>query len=156
MKKTIIAMLAILLLLFAAGCQDKPSDKADDAQPATEAVTEAPYIPTPISEPEWTLAEGNLQLEDQSSVYAESEDILYFAIVTNNDDTQELRFKLNEETTEMLKKQSADNKYYMTLDGSVIGDAVLNEDCTEVIVSQENAVGDITAIASKIRGLSEE
>lgn len=151
--KQFIVIIAVVLLMFLTACSPAPTPVETEAP--TEAPTEALYIDTPIDEPEWTLAEGALQLEDDDNIYAESADILYFAIVTDSDGEQELWFRLNDETSNMLQTQSADNGYYVTLDGEKIGDATLNEDCTIIIISKEDTVGDITALASKIRGLSE-
>lgn len=153
MKKLWIIAAAVLLLVMTAGCgKAEPSATADTA---TQAPTDAPYLDTQLNEPEWTLAEGSLQLEDQDNIYAESQDILYFAFITNYDGSQELRFRFNEETANMLKQQNPDNEYYITLDNAKIGYATLNDDCTEATIKQEDSIGSITYNASKIRGLSE-
>ena len=154
MKKIIVSAIAALLLLALTACSGNNS-ATEEAAAATEAPTRAPYLDTQLNEPEWTLAEGDLQLEDDAKLYAEKEDFLYFAIVTNTDGTQELRFKLNDETAAMLKTQSPDAAYYITLNGEKIGDATLSEDCAIAIVTAQNAAGEITSIATKIRGLSE-
>ena len=153
MKRLWILAVAVLLMMTAAGCAGNTAstEKAEATGPATEA----PYIDAQLDEPEWTLAEGNLQLEDASNIYAESEDILYFAIVTDSSGKQELRFRMNDETATMLQGQSPDINYFITLDSEKIGNATLNEDCTVAVITAENANGEITALASKIRGLSE-
>lgn len=153
MKKHLILAAAFLLLLTMTACAGNTIPEETIA--ATEAPTQAPYIDTQLDEPEWTLAEGNLQLEDADNIYADSVDFLYFAIVTNTDGSRELRFKLNDETAAMLKAQTADIQYYITLDGENIGKATLSEDGTVLTVTSDNANGEITAIATKIRGLSE-
>lgn len=153
MEKLLIIAVAVLLLLLTAGCGK--TETPAPTQAATEAPTEALYIDTQINEPEWTLAEGVLQLEADDQVYADGDDILYFAIVTNDDGTQELRFRMSDEAAAKLKTQSADLSYCITLNGEKIGNAVLNEECTVAMISAENAVGSITELASKIRGLSE-
>lgn len=152
MKKILLMMTALLMLAAFAGCNN---GKAPSSQETAPAATAAKYVDTSLQEPEWTLAEGNVQLEDKDNIYAEKKDIESFAIVTNTDGTQELRFRMNSETATMLKKQSADNQYYITLDGARIGDATLNGDCTEAVVKQENVIGNITELASKIRGLAQ-
>ena len=155
MKRILLALLALLLLLTAAGCGKDTASSEEPEETQAQAATEAPYIDTQISEPEWTLAEGELSLQDATTTYAQGDQILYFAIVTKDDGKQELRFRLSDEAAAILQSQSADVKYYMTFNGEKIGDAVLNDDCTEAVISEENAVGDITALASRIRGLSE-
>ena len=152
MRKIWIMAAALLLLLTAAGCSQ--GSKNETAAP-TEAPTDAPYIDTQISQPEWTLTEGDLQLEDNDNIYAMGDDILYFAIVTTADGAQELRFRLDNVTANMLTKQNPDNNYYITLDGVKIGNATLNENCTVATITAENANGEITALATKIRGLAE-
>ena len=162
MKRLWIAAAVLLLIVMTAGCgkedtsvSSNAKDAGDTATTAAQAPTDAPYIDTQLNEPEWTYPEGDLQLEDGSNVYASGEDILCFAFVTNNDGTQELRFRFSDETASVLKSQSSDNAYFMTLNGEKIGDATLNDDCNEATVTQEDSVGDITQNASKIRGLSE-
>ena len=152
MKRFLIIAAAVMLLLLTAGCGY--NDTTSPTEAATEAPTAAPYIDTQINEPEWTLAEGVLQLETDDQVYASGDDVLYFAIVTNDDGTQELRFRLSDETAAMLKTQNADNQYFITLNGEKIGNAKLNDACTVATVSEADAVGSITELASKIRGLS--
>ena len=151
MKRIIILMTAVLLIAALAACGNTAPT---ETTAVTEAPTDAPYIDTQISEPEWTLAEGELQLEDKDNIYAESADVLYFAIVTDTDGKQELWFRLNDETAAMLQSQSHDNDYYMTLDGEKIGSATLSDDCSIVKISEENVDGEITAWATKIRGLA--
>lgn len=162
MKKLIVIVAALLLLVTAAGCsnEETSTEKADTASSAaaaaTEAPTDAPFIDTQISEPEWTYAEGDLKLADQDNVYAQGDDFLYFAFVTNTDGTQELRFRFSDDAASKLKTQSPDIAYFITLNDEKIGDATLNDDCTEATITQENSVGSITENASKIRGLTEE
>ena len=153
MKRLIAILSAAMLLMISAGCVGGTS--STEADVPTEAPTDAPYIDTQIDEPEWTLAEGELQLEDDTRVVAGSADILYFAIVTDENGAQELRFHFSEEMTATLKEQSADNPYYITLNGERIGNATLSDDCTIAIISAENANEEITTLATKIRGLSE-
>ena len=153
MKRIALVLSAVLLLLLFAGCSGNGG--ATESQTATEKPTDAPYIDTQINEPEWTLAEGELKLEDADNVYAEGKDILYFAIVGTNSDDVELLFRFDDVTANMLKQQSADNKYYMTLNGENIGYVTLNEDCTVGSIKGQHTYEEMTSIASRIRGLSE-
>ena len=155
MKKLLMIAAVLVLLLTVTACGEDPAPAAPTEPAETQAPTDAPYIDTQIDEPEWTLAEGELQLEGEDDIYAESDDVLYFAIITNPDGTQELRFRLTDEIADTLLQQDPDNVYYMTLDGIKIGEATLNDRCTVVTITEEDAVGEITALASKIRGLAE-
>ena len=151
--RKIILLAAVLLLataMTACGGDTAPTELSS----VTEAPTDAPYIDTQISEPEWTLAEGVLQLEDDNNVYAAGADILYFAIVTNADGKQELWFRLDDKIAAELQSNSTENAYFMTFNGERVGAANLNDDCTIAKISDENADGEITAWASEIRGLS--
>lgn len=152
MKRFLIIALAILSVLAFAACGKKES--APTTPPATQAPTDAPYIDTQINEPEWTLAEGVLQLEGGDTVYVDNSGILYFAIVTNNDGTQELRFRLDDAAAAKMKAQDPENEYFITLNGEKIGKVTLNDDCTVATIKQDDAEGSITALASKIRGLA--
>lgn len=153
MRRFIAILTAMILLTLTAGCTTIITPVETEA--STEAPTDAPYIDTQLSEPEWTLAEGELQLEDGTRVVAVSDDILYFAIVTDENGEQELRFHFSEEMTATLKEQTPDVQCYMTLGGEKIGNATISDDCTVAIISAENAADEITALATKIRGLYE-
>ena len=152
MRRLLALASVVLLVLALTACGGNTAPTETPAE--TAAPTDAPYIDTQLDEPEWTLAEGVLQLEGDGNVYAAGDDILYFAIVTEADGKQELWFRMSDETAATLKTQSADNAYYMTLNGETIGAATLNEGCTIAKISDENADGEITAWASEIRGLS--
>ena len=153
MKRVLLLAIAALTVLALTACSGNTAPTETPAE--TAAPTDAPYIDTQLDEPEWTLAEGVLQLEDDDNVYAAGADVLYFAIVTEADGKQELWFRLSDDTAAALKTQSADNAYYMTLNGEKIGAATLNEDCTIAKIAAEDVDGEITAWASKIRGLAE-
>lgn len=153
MKRVFLLAIAALSVLALAACSGSTAPTESPAE--TSAPTDAPYIDTQLDEPEWTLAEGVLQLESDGNVYAAGDDILYFAIVTEADGKQELWFRLSDETAATLKTQSPDNAYYMTLNGERIGTATLNDDCTIARIAAEDVDGEITAWASKIRGLAE-
>lgn len=154
MKRVLLIAAAVLLMLLTAACGKGNTPPAPEA--ATQPLTDAPYIDTQISEPEWTLAEGTLQLlgADNAVLATGKDEILYFAIVTNKDGSQELRFKLSDAIAEKLKAQSADMTCTVTYDGEQIGTATLNSTYTEAIITADNTVGDITKAASKIRGLA--
>ena len=154
MKRFLLIAAAVMLVLLTAACGNGKSSSVPEtkAPPATDA----PYIDTQLSEPEWTYAEGTLQLlsADNTVLASGKEDILYFAIVTDKDGSQELRFKLSDAVAAKLKDQSADAAYTMTLNNEMIGTAKLNSDGTEAVITADNTVGDITKVASKIRGLA--
>ena len=156
MKRLLLPAVIVILLLILTACS-KEAVPTETAVPEelTEEPTAAPYIDTRLDEPEWTLPEVELKLEDKDNIYAEGADIRCFAIITNDDGSRELWFLLNDETATMLKSQDPDNDYYMTMDGDKIGSAEFSDDFTTVIVTSENAEDDITTLASEIRGLSE-
>ena len=154
MKKILILTAAVLLIAAMTAC-GAGKNTAETAAP-TEAPRQASYLDTRLDEPEWTLAEGDLQLGDGNTVYAEKSDILYFAIVTNKDGSQELRFKLSDATAAKLKTLSPDTAYTISLNGEKIGTATLSEDATVATVTAQNAVGEITALATKISVLATE
>ncbi|WP_405341693.1 hypothetical protein [Ruminococcus sp.] len=156
MKRILLIAAAVLLMILTAAC-GKGNSSSAPATTAPQPATDAPYIDTQLSEPEWTYAEGTLQLlgGDSTALATGKDEILYFAIVTNKDGSQELRFKLSDTVVTKLKNQSADATYTMTLNDETIGTATLNSDGTEAIITKENTVGDITQVASKIRGLAQ-
>ena len=149
MKKRLMISAAVLLIALTAGCAKNP---APTEPAATEAPTAAPYIDTQIDEPEWTLADGELQLSDDTGVVASGSDILYFAIVSMNDGQQELRFRLSDEKAATLKGRDSAG-YVISFNGEKIGDATLNSSGTVATVTAADAQGEITALATKIRGL---
>ena len=151
MKKVLFLMITALLALALTACA---GNSAPTEPAVTEAPTEAKYIDTQLNEPEWTLAEGKLQLEGNGTVYADNTEILYFAIVTETDGKQSLWFRLTDEASVKLQTQPIDGDCYMTFNDEKIGTATLNDDCTIAKVFSENTAGEITAWASKIRGLA--
>lgn len=155
MKRILLIAAAVMLALLTAACGNGKSSSAPETT-APQPATDAPYIDTQLSEPEWTYAEGTLQLlsADNTVLASGKEDILYFAIVTDKDGSQELRFKFSDAVAAKLKDQSADAAYTMTLNDEMIGTAKLNSDGTEAVITADNTVGDITKVASKIRGLA--
>lgn len=152
MKRLFVFAIALILLLVLTACA---GNTAPTEPVVTEAPTDAPYIDTQIDEPEWTLAEGVLRLADAGTTDAEGSEIVYFAIVTKTDGSQELLFRVDDAAAAALTAQSPDTEYYVTLNGEYIGKASLNKDCTVATVKQEDVEGSITALASRIRGLSE-
>ena len=153
MKRLLAVFTAILTLAAFTACNG--NEPAETAIPATEAPTQSPYIDTPVDEPEWTLAEGELTLEDKDYLYAEKSDFVCFAVVGAEPENMKLLFRFDDVTANMLKQQSPDNQYYMTLNGENIGNATLNEDCTIASIKGQHTFDEMTSIATKIRGLSE-
>lgn len=152
MKRLFILILTLLLTAALSGCITHWPPEVPTEAP-TEAPTGAPYLDAQIYEPEWTLAAGELRLEDDDLIYAEDDDILYFAIVENEDGSRELRFRMDEITANMLTQQDRHNSYYITFNGERIGDAEISADGTIATVTAKNAEDEITALATKIRGL---
>ena len=153
MRKASILILITLLVFALVACSGNNDSTENQTPAATEQETAAPYIATPVNEPEWTLAEGELKLEDADNIYAEGADILYFAIIGTNEEDVELLFRFDDTTANMLKQQSADNQYYMTLDGENIGNVTLNDDCTIASLKGQHSYEEMTALATRIRGL---
>lgn len=152
MKRLCLILAAVLLTMVFTGCG---GSFATATEPPTQAPTDAPYIDTQLDEPEWTLAEGELQLNDSTGVIAENADILYFAIVSNTDGSQELRFHLSDEMAAKLTGVEPSGSYFITFNGDTVGNAILNDDCTVATVGKDDANGSITDLATKIRGLYE-
>lgn len=155
MKKALTLILTILILATLAACGGSKPIETPTLAP-TQASTDAPYIDTQVGEPEWTLAEGELSLVDGQTLYASGKNFLYFAIVGATPAEMELRFKLDDATAALMKAQSKDLEYYINLNGERIGTATFNDDCTEAIITSQNAAQEITSLATKIRGLQEQ
>ena len=149
MKRFLMISAAVLLMALTAGCA---GNSAPTESVATQAPTAAPYIDTQINEPEWTLAEGELQLSDDTGVQASGSEILYFAIVSDQNGQQELRFRLSDEKAAVLKDRESTG-YTVSFNGEKIGTATLNASGTVATVTAADAEGEITALATKIRGL---
>ena len=151
MKKII----ALLLILFTVSALAACSGKTTETEPESSAPTESPYLATPVDEPEWTYADGVLRLEDSKFIYAEgSQDIICFAIVGAEKEDMELRFMLSDEKAAMIKEQgSEDGRYYITFNGDMVGKATLSDDCKIATVTDADAQGDITELATEIRGV---
>jgi len=149
MKRFSMISAAVLLMALTVGCA---GNSAPTESAATQAPTAAPYIDTQINEPEWTLAEGELQLSDDTGVQASGSEILYFAIVSDQNGQQELRFRLSDEKAAVLKDRESTG-YTVSFNGEKIGAATLNASGTVATVTAADAEGEITALATKIRGL---
>ena len=152
MKRFFAVITAILILALFSACGGSEPEE-EPTVPVTEAPTDAPYIDTQIDEPEWTLAEGVLTMEDKDKVYAQGSDFVCFAVVGAEPSQMEMMFRFDDATAAMLTQQSKTNKYYITLDGSKIGDATLSDDGYVATVAAKDATEDIPSLASRIRGL---
>lgn len=152
MKKIVSWILIALLGLILAGCANGPTAEptAEPTEPEPQAHTIAPSTPV---EPEWAPVDCALTLEDNDNLYAEGEDFRYFALIGTTDEDCELRFMLDEVTAAMLREQNADNAYFITVNGTRLGNANLNEDCTEASVKGQLSYDEMTAMATTIRGL---
>lgn len=143
-------LIALCAVSFAACGTNNPANKTETT--ATQAPTDAPYIHTQIDEPEWTLAEGTLTLEDGTTTYAQGQDFLYFAIVGATPEKMELWFRIDDAVAAGLTPNPA---YYLTFNGENIGKASLNDDHTVAVIKSSDAAGEITELATRIRGLVE-
>ena len=151
MKRLLAVFTAILTLAAFTACNG--NEPAETAIPATEAPTQSPYIDTPVDEPEWTLAEGELTLEDKDYLYAEKSDFVCFAVVGAEPENMKLLFRFDDVTAKMLTQQSKANQYYITLDGKKIGNASISDDGFTATIAAEDAAEEITTLATRIRGL---
>lgn len=151
MKRLLAVITAIIILAAFTACSGGGTEET--TAPPTEAPTQSPYIDTPVDEPEWTLPEGALTLEDKDYLYAEGADFICFAIVGAEPDQMKLLFRFDDITANMLTRQSKDNRYYITLDGKKIGDASVSDDGTTATITAQDASEDITSLATRIRGL---
>lgn len=151
MKRLLAVFTAILTLAAFTACNG--NEPAETAIPATEAPTQSPYIDTPVDEPEWTLAEGELTLEDKDYLYAEKSDFVCFAVVGAEPENMKLLFRFDDVTAKMLTQQSKANQYYITLDGKKIGNASISDDGFTATIAAEDATEEITTLATRIRGL---
>lgn len=147
MKRFVCILLTALFAVSLAACGAGNQPTEPSAAP-----TDAPYIHTQIDEPEWTLAEGELTLEDGTTTYAQGKDFLYFAIVGATPQEMELRFRLDDAVAAKLTDEPA---YYITFNGEIIGKASLNENHTVAVIKSADAATEITALATRIRGLAE-
>ena len=141
-------MAALLVLSLAACGGAQPAATPD----VSAAPTEAPYIHTQIDEPEWTLIEGVMTLDDSTGTVAQGEDFLYFAIVGATPAEMELWFRLDDAKAAAL---STETDYTLTFNGEPVGKGRLNDEHTVVVKSADAAI-EITRLATRIRGLETE
>lgn len=154
MSKRKLLLLSAAILLAAAilltGCGQNGGDTA-----GTAAQTEAETLYSDLSELEWTLIDCPIFLKDNYYLYAENEDFLYFAFVGTNESNAELKFMLDDVTANMLKEQSPDNHYYISIgeEETHIGDVTLSDDCKVVTLKGQHPYDEMISIATRIRGL---
>lgn len=151
MKRLLALITAIIILAALAACSG--NEPEETAAQSTEAPTQSPYIDTPVDEPEWTLPEGELTMEDKDNIYAVGADFVCFAVVGAQPDEMKLLFRFDDLTANMLTQQSKDNQYYITLDGKKIGNATVSDDGYTATVTAKDATEEITSLATRIRGL---
>lgn len=142
-------MLTVLLLTACSG-DTAPAPTAPSTEPPTQLHTVAPAQDQPDAE--WAHIDGEMTLEDADNIYAQGSDFLSFALVVS-DGTAEIRFKLDDVTASMLRTQSKENRYYLTLNNEKIGSAVLNENCDEATLVGEYSYEGLCTLSNRIRGL---
>lgn len=151
MKRWILCLAVIAaLLLTACGGAQTPAPTAAPTEPPTQLHTVAPGASG--QEPEWASVECMMTLEDDDNLYAKGSDFVSFALI-GGEDAAELRFRLDEVTATMLRDQSKDNAYYVTMDDQRIGDVVLNESCDELTLVGDRSYEELCTLANRIRGL---
>ena len=155
MKKALIFLLILITAALAVGCsQQTDSPKADEptAAPSTQLHT---LPPADVErEPEWAPVDCEISLDSSDAVYAENSDFLTFALIGSSDEDCALRFKLNDETAAMLKKESAGVDFYLVVNGKTLKGAVtFNDDFTEMTVTGGCSYTEMCALATEIRGL---
>lgn len=138
-----------MLLMSACGGDDSSQHASDPTEPELQMHTVAPSGDR--SEPEWARIDREMTLEDKDNIYASGSDFLCFALV-GDEKSAELRFKLDDVTAGMLLTQSADNAYYITMDGERIGDAELNDTCDELTLIGDLSYTKLCELANRIRG----
>jgi len=140
------------MLLILTGCA-----ATEPTEPPTEAPTEPapqPHTVAPMEqdfEPEWTIIDRTMALTDDSAVYAEGSDFSAVALV-GDEASAELRFRFTDETAAMLRAQTGDTAYSLTMDGESIGGAQLNDECTEATLTGDFTYTQLCRLANRIRG----
>lgn len=146
----IIAAIILTLLLAACGGDNSTQHASAPAEPSAQMHTVAPAAEP--NEPEWAHIDREMTLEDRDNLYAKGSDFVCFTLV-GSDDSAEIRFRLDDVTAGMLRAQSPDNEYYVTMDGERIGGARLNEDCDELTLTGDFTYRKLCELANRIRGL---
>ena len=153
-NKVLLIFVAVMILAAVSltACQN--------SQPAQQTATEATeqlVKGSDVSKPEWTPIAIPVYLKDNNYIYATQNDFEYFAFVGSNDDDCQLLFKLGDKTAAMLREQSKDNRYYISIgeEEMHIGDVTLNEDCTIATLDGkgQQPYDIMTKLATRIRGL---
>ena len=153
MKRWILLLAAAMLtVLLLAACGEKaPEPTAAPTEPPAQLHTVAPSTAQP--EPEWAHVDAAMTLEDAENLYAKGSDFVSFALI-GNADSAEIRFRLDDVTAAMLRDQSPDIAYYLTMNGKKIGDAKLNKNCDEVTLAGDYSYEKLCELADTIRGFN--
>lgn len=155
MKKWLMILAALLTLLLAAcGGDDAPAPTAAPTAAPTEPPTQLHTVAPSQSAPEveWVSIDAKLTLEDNDNLYAKDSDFVSFALI-GNEDSAELRFRVDETTAAMLREQNSENTYYLTMNEKMLGNVVLNESCDELTLVGDFSFAKLCTLANQIRGL---
>ena len=151
MKRLLIILTAaILLAVIMTACAGNTAPQVTEPEPQPQLHTVAPASTEPT--PEWAHVDAAMVLEDADNIYARGTDFVCFALIGNSDSAR-IVFKLDDVTAGMLREQSADNAYYLTMNDERIGDAELNKNCDEVTLVGDYSYEKLCELANSIRGL---
>ena len=151
MKRIISLFLILMLAAALAGCS---------AVQPTEAPTEPPTEPAPQlhtvapaydGSAEWVLVDAAMTLETADFLLADGSDFVGFAIVGSGAEAA-LHFRFTDEVAVMLSEQDPSLSYFITMDSVKLGDAVLNDDCSEATLITDLSADELIALADRIRG----
>ena len=153
MKRFFALIITVVMITALAGCFAAPQEETlAPTEPQPQAHTLA--SPDAQEEAEWSAVDRVIALESDDVLYAEGSDIQCFAL-TGDSSGAELRFRFTDEAAAMLLIQDAGVSYYLTMDGEKIGDAKLNDDCTEATLVGDYSFSELCVLANRIRGFEE-
>lgn len=151
MKRILSLFLLLILCAVLAGCS-----AAAPTEPPTEEPTEpAPQLhtiaPADSDTVDWAMIDADLTLQTDEFLLADGDDFVGFAIDGSGSDAV-LRFRFTTEVAAMLAEQDPALSYFITMDGVKLGDAELNDDCTEATLIARLSSEELIDLANRIRG----